>query len=719
MKRRDFVKTMTAVGAGMALRPSGLLAAGAQTPAPDADVKRVLVMFKCHFDAGFIDTQYNVVHKYFNQYFPQAIEIARAANAGGKRRYVWTTGSWLLFEYLEQASAAERKTMEDAIARGDIAWHALPFTWQTEMLSPSMIDGSLALAQSLDRRFGTVTTGAKMTDVPGHTRGIIPPLAKHGVTLLEIGVNGGSTPAVLPPIFLWKDPSGAGLPMMYHSDYEGIAVVPGSDLALVTRVRGDNSGPHKPEEIDRIHADLAARFPNAEIVAANLSEMANALAPYRDNLPVVTEEIGDTWIYGCASDPLKVTRYREIARLREAWIAKGALQVGDATDLQLLRHALLEAEHTWGTDTKTWLDYDNLIPSDLAGKLDTKNYKVVEFSWIEKRQDLLDGIATLPEALREEAQLALASVAATWPAAAPKAVVAAPGKSIKTAHFVLTIDAKTGAITRLRNKSSGREWATEKNPLALLTYQTLSAEDYRRYQASYLTTKADWAQKDFGKPNIERFSAKREEWHPEPLATDVEETAEAHRIVVSLQFKDEEAFSSGRAAFPRHVFVELVLPKAKPVIQLQLSWFGKPATRMPEALWLTFNPTVEDVKGWKLEKSGDWIAPFDVVASGNRHMHCVQTGFAYSADHQAFAGGNVFTAGGQSFPGGDISTQSFAVDTLDAPVVALGERDPLLFSNHQPDLSKGLHSCLFNNCWGTNYIMWYGEDLRARYVIRA
>jgi hypothetical protein len=695
MKRRDFVKTMTAVGAGMALRSSALLAA-AQSPAPDASVKRVLVMFKCHFDAGFIDTQYNVVHKYFNQYFPQAIEIARTANVGGKRRYVWTTGSWLLFEYLEQASAAERKTMEEAIARGDIAWHALPFTWQTEMLSPSMIEGSLAIAQSLDRRFGTVTTGAKMTDVPGHTRGIIAPLAKHGVTLLEIGVNGGSTSAVLPPIFLWKDPSGASLPMMYHHDYEGIAVVPGSDLALVTRVRGDNSGPHKPEEIDRIHADLAARFPNADIVAANLSEMANALAPFRDKLPVVTEEIGDTWIYGCASDPLKVARYREIARLREAWIAKGALQIGDATDLQLLRHVLLEAEHTWGTDTKTWLDFDNYIPSDLSAKLDTKNYKVVEFSWIEKRQDLLNGIATLPEALREEAQLAMESVAAKWPVAAPNAAAVEPGKAIETAHFILNIDSRTGAITRLRNKISGRDWASEKNPIALLTYQTLSAEDYQKYQASYLTTKADWAAKDFGKPNIERFGAKREEWHPASAGMRVEETAEAHRIVVSLQFNDEEAFVSGRAAFPRRAFLELVLPKAEPVIHLQFSWFGKPATRMPEALWLTFNPIVEDAKEWKLEKSGQWIAPFDVVANGNRHMHCLQTGFAYNA-------------GGMSF----------AVDTLDAPVVALGERDPLLFSNDQPDLSKGLHSCLFNNCWGTNYIMWYGEDLRARYVIRA
>jgi hypothetical protein len=697
MKRRDFVKTMTAAGVGMALQPRAALAAGAQAPELDASVKRALVMFKCHFDAGFIDTQYNVVHKYFNQYFPQAIETARAANAGGKRRYVWTTGSWLLFEYLEQAQAAERKTMEDAIARGDIAWHALPFTWQTEMLSPSMIEGSLALAQSLDKRFGTVTTGAKMTDVPGHTRGIIPPLAKHGVTFLEIGVNGGSTPAVLPPIFLWKDSSGASLAMMYHHDYEGIAVVPGSDLALVTRVRGDNSGPHTPEEIDRIHAELAARFPSAEIVAANLSEMANTLAPFRDKLPVVTEEIGDTWIYGCASDPRKVARYREIARLREAWIAIGALQVGDATDLQLLRHVLLAPEHTWGTDTKTWLDYDNLIPSDLAGKLVTKNYKVVEFSWEEKRQDLLDGLAMLPTGLRSEAENALRALTIpTEVEIAGKPVQHAPGEPIKTAHFILNIDPQTGAITRLHNKANGREWASERNPIALLTYQTLSQEDYRRYRSSYVISSADWAQKDFGKPNIERFGAKREEWQSVNAVVEVRRTKQSHIVSIGLQFGDEQAAQSGRAAFPRSIVVDLVLPDNEPIIYLNLTWRGKPATRMPEALWLTFNPIAEDPKGWKLDKSGEWISPFDVAASGNRHMHAVQTGFAYNA------------GGG-----------SFTVDTLDAPIVALGERDPLLFSNDQPDLNKGLHSCLFNNCWGTNYIMWYGEDLRARYMIRA
>jgi hypothetical protein len=701
MRRREFVKSMTAAGAGLMLG-AGRLRAQAMKPEirdvkPDESVRRVLVMFKCHFDAGFIDTQYNVVHgRYFERFFPEAIELAKAQNAGGKRRYVWTTGSWLVYEYLDWAPAAQRKAMEDAIARGDIAWHALPFNWQTEMMDRPMIEGSLAISDLLDRRFGKKTTGAKMTDVPGHTRAIIPPLAAHGVKFLEIGVNGGSTPAEVPPLFLWKDPSGAGLPMMYHHEYGGVAVVPGAELALATAVRGDNSGPHTPQEIDEIFSELTVRFPKAEIAASNLSEMAEALDPHRDKLPVVTEEIGDTWIYGCASDPLKVARYRAVARLRELWIAQGRMQSGDATDVELLRHVLLEAEHTWGTDTKTWLDFDNYTPADLARMLDTKNYKVVEFSWIEKRQDLMEGVATLPEALREEALLEIAGMEPAAPVVSPQAIAESAGKPIETAHFVLQMDAKTGAITRLQAKSTGREWASAANPIALLSYETLSQDDYHRFIASYIITKADWAQKDFGKPNIEKFGARSQEWQPAQVATYVEENEDAHRVVVSLQFDDEEAFQSGRAAFPRRAYLELTLPKGEPAIHIALSWFGKPATRLPEALWLTFNPIVDDVKAWKLDKSGEWISPFDVVASGNRHMHALQKGFAWES------------GGG-----------SFAIDTLDAPVVALGERTPLLFSNDQPDLTKGIHSSLFNNAWGTNYIMWYGGDARARFVLRA
>ncbi|MGC2301081.1 MAG: DUF5054 domain-containing protein, partial [Acidobacteriaceae bacterium] len=352
-------------------------------------------MFKCHFDAGFIDTQAAVVHKYFSRYFPDAIQIAQQSRQPGNHRYVWTTGSWLLYEYLEQASPQDRRIMERAIADGDIAWHAIPFSWQSEMMDPSMIAASIALSHSLDRRFGRTTTGAKMTDVPGHTRGIVAPLAAEGVKFLDIGVNDASTPAEVPPLFVWKNTAGASLVVMYHHGYGGVTRVPGSDLAIAIVVRGDNSGPHSPEEIAKIYSDLSTQFPGSQIVASNLTEIANAVDPFRANLPVFTQEIGDTWIYGVASDPLKVARYRELARLRRSWIERGAFQSGDATDILLLRRVLLEAEHTWGTDTKTWLDFDHYTPADLAKMLDTKNYKVVEFSWTEKRQDLFDGIALL------------------------------------------------------------------------------------------------------------------------------------------------------------------------------------------------------------------------------------------------------------------------------------------------------------------------------------
>ena len=41
------------------------------------------------------------------------IEVAEAMRQSGEDRYVWTTGSWLLYEYLEQADSEQRKRMEE------------------------------------------------------------------------------------------------------------------------------------------------------------------------------------------------------------------------------------------------------------------------------------------------------------------------------------------------------------------------------------------------------------------------------------------------------------------------------------------------------------------------------------------------------------------------------------------------------------------------------
>ncbi len=687
MQRRHFVQSsLLVLGATTLARPLRTLAQPANPP-----VKTVLVLTKCHFDAGFIDTQANVVAKYFTQYFPQAIALGQQLHQGDHPGYIWTTGSWLLYEYLEQANPADRRAMESAIARGHIAWHALPFTWQSEMLDPSMIQGSISIARALDSRFGTHTTGAKMTDVPGHTRGLIAPLAAAGVTFLDIGVNDASTTADLPPFFQWRNRAGQSLNVLYHPGYGTVQQLPGTDLAIAIVVRDDNAGPHTPDEVASLHTNLAKQFPGATIRAANLTTIANAIQPLAAHLPVITDEIGDSWIYGIASDPLKIARYREVARLRQRWIAHGHFKTGDTTDLNLLRRLLLEVEHTWGTDTKTWLDFDHYLPADLAPMLPTPHYQVVRHSWDEKRQALLDGLATLPTPLRTEAEAALHSINSisepvlTTPAATP----ATP---IETTHFTLTIDPVTGAIIQLRNRKSGREWASPTHPLARFTYQTLSQADYSRFFANYVRSQEDWAFKDFGKPNIEHFGAVSRDWQPALDALQITRDDHAHHILARLHFPG----ASPQVAAPARAYLALTLPHAEPVIDLALSWFDKPATRMPEALWLSFSPIVDDPSKWLFDKSGERIAPLSVASGGSRHLHAVSTGVSHSANGH-----------------------TFALEALDAPLIALGEKSPINFSHAQPDLTSGIHANLYNNAWGTNYIMWFSENTRLRYRIRA
>ena len=175
-----------------------------------------------------------------------------------------------------------------------------------------------------------------------------------------------------------------------------------------------------------------------------------------------------------------------------------------------------------------------------------------------------------------------------------------------------------------------------------------------------------------------------------------EKDAQGQRLLAQLEIRDPEAQQSGRTAFPKKLYMEWFLPDAEPAVHLTFYAFQKPSTRLPESLWLTFNPVISDPKGWMLEKSGEQLSPFDVVRGGSRQMHAVSTRFSYKDDRG-----------------------SFVVEPIDSPLVAMGSKSPLNFSKEQPNLSSGMHVNLFNNAWGTNYIMWYGEDLRSRFVLRA
>ena len=146
--------------------------------------KTVYVLYKCHLDVGFTDTEQGVIRTYFDDYLPRAMDTAETLRrSGSEERYVWTIAAWMLYEYLEQASAEKRRRMEQAIATADIAWHAMPFTWNSEMLDRSLMSSAMGISAALDRRFGKKTIAGKLTDVPCHTRGIIGPAGRGRCTL--------------------------------------------------------------------------------------------------------------------------------------------------------------------------------------------------------------------------------------------------------------------------------------------------------------------------------------------------------------------------------------------------------------------------------------------------------------------------------------------------------------------------------------------------------
>ena len=90
---------------------------------------------------------------------------------------------------------------------------------------------------------------------------------------------------------------------------------------------------------------------------------------------------------------------------------------------------------------------------------------------------------------------------------------------IETAHFVLALDPKSGAICRLRAKKTASDWALPEHPLALFTYQTLSQADDHLFIGSYIVVKTWWAPMDFGKPHIEQFGCKAGYgWRRSPIA---------------------------------------------------------------------------------------------------------------------------------------------------------------------------------------------------------
>jgi hypothetical protein len=647
---------------------------------------KIHLIFKTHLDVGFTNYAAVVTQQYFSGYIPAAVTLARRMREKNEEnRFIWTTGSWLIYEYLEQADTAGRRGMEDAIAAGEIAWHALPFTTHSELMDADLFRAGLSLSQRLDRRFGKQTIAAKFTDVPGHTRGIVPLLAEAGVQFLHIGVNPGSSVPAVPPLFRWQDPSGAEVVVMYESGYGSAFVLPNGKAALAFGHSIDNLGPQNEQEVDGIFEHLRKEFPDARVEASTLNEFAKELQQVRSGLPVVTQEIGDSWIHGAGSDPLKVAQFRELLRMRKAWLMDSPALKSDKRFDGFQRKLLLIPEHTWGMDEKTFLgDHEAYSAEKFSAARSMENFRTFEDSWAEQRGYIEAALAELGRTQRGfEARKRLL-------AQQPQRPDLTAWESMKDLSFELPlfsgrINAQTGAIGQLAIKPGGKQWADTDHPLGLLLYQTFSAADYERFFRQYIRPEEQnngWSREDFTKPGLEKAQPLSRFWQPRVAGI----YRKDNRLMVHLQGEPQAVSEYG---CPRDFYLTYAFAEGDRQIEVELNWFDKPACRLPEALWLGFRPPVSANAEWRMDKLGEQVSPLEVVENGNRHLHAVGRGITCA--------------------------DGLRIDSLDAPLVAPGEPSLLDFNNQQPDLTKGMHFNLYNNLWGTNFPMWFEDDCRFRF----
>jgi hypothetical protein len=640
--------------------------------------RTIHLVFKTHLDIGFTDHAEKVRAQYHERFIPQAIETGTHFFRENPERpaFIWTTGAWLIWDHLNSQPADRVRGLERAIERGIIRWHALPFTTHSELMSPALFRAGLSFGQELDRRFGKTTTAAKMTDVPGHTRGIVPLLAEAGVKFLHLGVNTASPVPDVPDVFRWRAPDGSELIVMYQASYGATHFPAGMAEGLSFAHTNDNAGPQSvPQAIDA-YRELRRHYPDAKVEASTLDAYGDLLWARREQLPVVELEIGDSWIHGSATDPIKMQRFLALQRLYDRWARQGLTPERAAFG----RGLTLVAEHTCGVDIKSYLRDETAWDRsefEAARKSDYR-FAFTEASWTEQRAYLDAALAALGPADRKIVEAEQARPVARTPA---EPLVPATSSTIAVEGWSIGFDPATGDVTSIE-RPGGRTMLDSGSCIGF-RYESYDHNDVARHLDMYLTHREEWAVLDHGKPGLEKAATARSQRFVPTLLGLTGQT-----LVMAM----EDAAHRELGA-PERVTIELS-PVDDKRSELVLTLLGKPANRMPEASFLHF--AAVGASTWEFCRMGLWQEASRVVRRGGGQLQAV------SSVRARLAGGGMLQ-----------------IDPLDTPLVAPGEAPFMPFNPEPPDFTGGLRFNLHNNKWGTNFPMWWDGDLRARFLLTA
>lgn len=667
-------------------------------------VKKVLVVHKTHLDIGFTAMAKDVLDMYVNQFIPQAIETAYTCNSGGQKNFVWTVASFIIQYYLDYANNPQR--LIDAIKDGYIAWHGLACTTHTELMDAELFEYDITIAKELDKRFGKRTIAAKMTDVPCHTHAIVPYMAKNELSYLHIGINEAAAKVQIPTLARLRYGDDEII-LNYAGDYGRPEIF--GEIALEFAHTADNMGPPTPQKVFAEMERLKKKYPNAVVVSATLDDFANAVLPYREQLPIITSELGDTWIHGASTDPFKSAALMELLRIKDLWKQQDAFAASSARYQEFMRLLLLTCEHTGGMDMKKWLyDFKNWRKDDFlqarlqgnttidlvepAGKDIVEfvleqtrvytggtlcgSYHTIERSWEEQRQYLYDAVELLPHTLQTTAKQHLQQLV---PVQRPAEGTATELRSFSIAGYNLRILAD-GSLELLQDRQ-GRHYANAY--LGRLVYSVFGSATvdacFHSYNRNIETTRV-WSEPDNAKPGLYAVS----ELQDQSFCYAVSDVFAGNDSLTICLAADETAAKSYGA--PRRAEITYSFGVR---IGITLSWYDKSMNRMPEATYFGFNLGFKDPGKLTVTKLGLPVYPYDVCPGGNRKLHaCTEAQY-----------------------------ENICIRNFHSPLLSVGGCHLYDTEDDYGKLENGLYYLLHNNRWNTNFPLWYGDNASFQYSI--
>ena len=714
---------------------------------PDPSLKTIHLVYMTHLDVGFTNGARNVCDTYFNDHFPKAMETAAALRKlGGEERFVYTEFPWLIHEYLTGAAgcAHEARTPEQiedlkaAIKAGDISWHALSLNILTELYAGSHFNWSLGNKDTLNRMLGKKNgmRCGKHSDVTGMSISVVPYLAGHSVNAIHIGYNAACMFPEVPSVFRWQHgPTGTEVIVMAEHTYGRIIrIQPAADTALIFMYTSDNQTPPNSTQVLQFWANLRQRYPAAAInTDSPFDSFTSVLTKIRDQLPIVSQEIGNSWLYGAPADPYRISSYRTAISALDDAVDSGRLDANNPAVDEFKFRLMKPMEHNWGLSIGQYLPqlrdkaHGNWSNKEFYAVRNRSDYQRLEEEWREQN------LFCFPVKEHQQQQLSERH-SSQWeefmhlltqrleklrnppdPTVKPDEKRQEQLQSHNNVfkcydRYSIGFNATDGSVTSLIDMKYNKTWLDSSNAAAVFRYRTYSMEDFDNFNRGY-NPGCGPPCGDFSKSGMDKAGAESVVWKPVATVYDANVDTCEFSMLLSLP---SVAYTMYGAPQKIQMIVKLSVEESEPAgtmkatsegdtiqpallsLRTTVSWKEKPATRLAEAMFLSFDPIVPNPSQWHMDILGYPVSPLDVVVDGTRHIHAVWSGVSYQD-----------------------SLTRVNITTSHTPLVSPGDIDHLLNFDGmtQPNMEGGWHFNLYNNLWGTAFPQWNDENGVAEFTI--